>query len=127
MLDYTRDHTDRPAVLIGDFNTGLRADAEGAMFKMSHDLQALIGTGFIDTWRHLHPDGREYTWYSRRKDRDTGETQDHNGFRLDYVFVSPVLATSLDSAAILHESRWAGCSDHAAVVVDLRWEPRSVN
>ncbi len=120
VLGYARDHRDRPAVLIGDFNTGLRADAEGAMFKMSHYLQALIDIGFIDTWRCLHPRAREYSWYSKRKDKQTAETQDHNGFRLDYVFVSPVLAASLESAAILHGPRWDSISDHAPVVVDLK-------
>lgn len=46
---------------MGDFNTGFRIDAEGAMFKQSHYMQSLIDTGFVDTWRHLHPHAREYT------------------------------------------------------------------
>jgi len=91
-IEYAKARTGRNAVLVGDFNTGVRIDAEGAMFKQSHFMTELLETGFIDTWRHLHPGKRDYTWYSKRRDKATGRTEDHNGFRLDYTFIAPPCA-----------------------------------
>jgi exonuclease III len=112
-------HKDRRAIIMGDFNTGFRIDAEGTMFKKSHYMKNLIDTGFVDTWRHLHPQVREYTWYSKRKDKTTGRSDDLNGFRLDYIFVSPALQHAIAGAAMLHEPRRAGASDHAGVVANI--------
>ena len=30
---------------------------------------------------------RDYTWFSKRKDKHTGITEDLNGFRLDHIFL----------------------------------------
>ncbi|RUP06787.1 MAG: hypothetical protein EKK34_02950 [Mycobacterium sp.] len=106
-------------VMLGDFNTGFRIDTEGAMFAKSRYMADLIRTGFVDTWRQLHPDGRDYTWYSKRKDKMTGKSADLNGFRLDYIFVSPALRRSITDVVILHAPRIAGNSDHASLVADI--------
>lgn len=119
IIPYATEHKDRRVLMLGDFNTGLRIDAEGTMFKLSHYITELIDIGFVDTWRHLHPDVRGYTWYTKRKDKTTGQSYDLNGFRLDYIFVSPALQHGIAEAAILHEPRKAGASDHASVVVNL--------
>ena len=66
--------------------------------------------GWVDAWRTLHPDDREYTWYSRPR---------NNGFRLDHAFLSPELAPSLQSARHVHSTRAEGVTDHSAIVVDL--------
>lgn len=118
-IAYAVDHKERRTVMVGDFNTGLRIDAEGAMFKMSRYMTSLIDTGFVDAWRHLNPQVRDYTWYSKRKDKATGVTRDLNGFRLDYIFVSPTLSSAVAEAKILHAPRTAGASDHASVVADI--------
>jgi len=124
-IEYAKARTGRNAVLVGDFNTGVRIDAEGAMFKQSHFMTELLETGFIDTWRHLHPGKRDYTWYSKRRDKATGRTEDHNGFRLDYTFIAPALRAAITAADILHGPRHAGASDHAVVLVELARDPRS--
>ncbi len=105
--------------MMGDFNTGFRIDAEGTMFKKSHYMTNLVDTGFVDTWRHIHPGARDYTWYSKRKDKATGESEDFNGFRLDYIFVSPALRHAIMDVAILHEPRTVRASDHASVVANI--------
>jgi exonuclease III len=112
-------HKDRRAIMLGDFNTGFQIDTEGAMFKLSHYMTNLIDTGFVDVWRHLNPQVREYTWYSRRKDKATGRSEDLNGFRLDYIFASPALHDTIADVAMLQEPRKAGISDHASVVANL--------
>jgi exonuclease III len=119
IITYAAAHKDRRAIMMGDFNTGFRIDAEGTMFKKSHYMTNLIGTGFVDTWRNLHPYVREYTWYSKRKDKTTEKSEDLNGFRLDYIFVSPALQDAIANAAILHEPRTAGTSDHSSVVANI--------
>lgn len=118
-IAYAVAHKDCRVVMLGDFNTGFRIDTEGAMFAKSHYMADLMRTGFVDTWRQLHPDGRDYTWYSKRKDKLTGNSADLNGFRLDYIFVSPALRRSISDAVILHAPRSAGISDHASLVADI--------
>ncbi|OBA81175.1 endonuclease/exonuclease/phosphatase [Mycobacterium sp. 1164966.3] len=118
-IKYAVDHRGCRAIILGDFNTGLRIDAEGEMFAMSHYMTQLADIGFVDTWRHLHTHVRDYTWYSKRKDQTTGKSVDFNGFRVDYIFVSPQLQHAIADAAILHEPRQNGASDHASVVADI--------
>jgi exonuclease III len=119
VVAYAANHRTRKTVVLGDFNTGFRIDAEGAMFKQSHFMQKLINEGFVDTWRHLHREVRDYTWYSKRIDKVTGESHDLNGFRLDYVFVSPPLQHAIADAEILQQPRRAGTSDHASGVTAI--------
>lgn len=119
VLAYAAERRQQPALVAGDFNTGLRIDAEGTMFKKSHYMQSLIDAGFIDTWRDQHPQARNYTWYTKRKDKQTGESADLNGFRLDYLFVSPPLRGAIGEAAILQAPRLSGVSDHASTVLEI--------
>lgn len=119
VISYAVAREDRRSIIMGDLNTGLRIDAEGTMFKKSRYMTMLLGAGFVDTWRHLHPQARGYTWYSKRKDKATGKSEDLNGFRLDYIFVSPALQGGIAEVAIRHEPRIAGTSDHASVFADI--------
>ncbi|WP_239645550.1 endonuclease/exonuclease/phosphatase family protein [Mycobacterium sp. UM_CSW] len=118
-INYAVARKDRRAIIMGDFNTGFRIDTEGEMFAMSNYMTKLIDIGFVDGWRHLHGQAREYTWYSKRKDKATGKSQDLNGFRLDYIFLSPALQHAIMDASILHKPRTAGVSDHASVVANI--------
>lgn len=119
-IDYAVDHKDYRVIIMGDFNTGFRIDTEGSNFKKSHYMTKLLDVGFIDTWRHLHTQERDYTWFSKRKDKNTGKSQDFNGFRLDYIFVSSALRDSIADVAILHEPRTTGASDHASLVANIK-------
>lgn len=110
LLEAARERVSRPFVLLGDFNLGRhRLDETGETFQNTPALGKLATLGYIDVWRHLHPEGREYSWYSHEA----------NGFRIDHAFVSPVLAGAVESAWFSHEERDAGISDHSALVVTL--------
>ncbi|MEO0883962.1 MAG: endonuclease/exonuclease/phosphatase family protein [Pseudomonadota bacterium] len=105
-----------PGLLVGDTNSGrIGADEETPVFNKRTDgwFGRMARAGWIDGFRHLHPDQCEYTWYSHRG----------NGFRLDQVFLNRALTPYLRSV----EHRWLGrsdqrrdeLSDHAALIVDF--------
>lgn len=119
VIKYAEKSKGLKTILLGDFNTGLREDAEGTPFKLSEFIVKLRDTGFVDTWRHLHPNTRDYTWYWRRKDKIDGSSQPHNGFRLDYVFVSPLLRDGIVSAQHVHHVREQKLSDHSIVMAEV--------
>lgn len=74
--------------------------------------------GWVDTYRELHPDGEDYTWWSQR-----GAARAKNvGWRIDYQIVSPSLRDRLKGCAIHPVPRF---SDHAPYVVDYRCEGSS--
>ncbi len=69
------------------------------------------GRGWVDSYRHLHPDGEDYTWWSNR-----GAARANNvGWRIDYQLVTPSLRERLRSCAIHATPRF---SDHAPYSVD---------
>ncbi len=119
VLETMRRWRRRPAIITGDTNSGRPgADEESPTFGPRHTawFDAIEALGWRDTFRHLHPGGRDYTWYSPNAS---------NGFRLDQAFVSPALLPAV--RAMRHE--WArdpaadgrrdAVSDHAALLLDL--------
>jgi exodeoxyribonuclease-3 len=119
VIHYAQRNKGDRVVVLGDFNTGLPEDAEGTPFELADRIRVLRLEKYIDTWRSLNPGKREYTWYSKRKNKDSGASEDLNGFRLDYVFVSNALRDCIISAQHVHSVRADSTSDHAAVVADL--------
>ncbi len=100
----------RNVMLLGDFNTGKRrVDEAGDSFDCQDKHEELERFGFVDTWRAMYPKGRDYTWYS----------SSGNGFRLDYIWTSPSLATSVRRIWHNHEVRLRLLSDHSTVVADF--------
>lgn len=110
VIDTARRRVARPFVVIGDFNLGRhRLDETGSTFQNTAMLGKLATLGYIDVWRHLQPDGREYSWYSH----------EGAGFRIDHAFVAPNLTDDIVSAWYSHEERDTGISDHSALLVTL--------
>jgi exodeoxyribonuclease-3 len=125
VIRYARQHRNEKVVILGDFNTGLPEDAEGTPFVLSDYMRVLRLEKYVDAWRHLNPRVREYTWYTKRKNKETSESEDYNGFRLDYVFVSPALRESIVDARHEHGVRINRVSDHAIVFADLSIDPKT--
>jgi exodeoxyribonuclease-3 len=73
----------------------------------------LLQAGFVDTFRTLHPDRVEYSWWSYRG----GARENNIGWRLDYWVVSQRMANRLEAARI--HPGIAG-SDHVPVSVDWK-------
>lgn len=60
-------------------------------------MDKLVQThGYVDTYRTLHPDKAEYSYWSMRQ----GARARNVGWRLDYFFVSPDVMPFVQSAAI---------------------------
>lgn len=97
-------------LLIGDFNTGKHSvDEVGRTFDCVEKHAALESLGFVDTWRAANPEGKDYTWFSSAR----------NGFRLDYIWASPSIASKVTRVTLDHDARLAAATDHSAVVADL--------
>jgi exodeoxyribonuclease-3 len=74
----------------------------------------LIDHGYVDIFRHLHPDEPEhYTWWSNRK----GVRERNIGWRIDYFFVSPDLVDRVIDARI-HPQVMG--SDHCPLELELK-------
>ena len=109
-----------PGLLLGDSNCGKRSIDEEKpsppRFQREHEwIVGMEKRGWADSFRHLHGDRREYSWYSHR----------NNGFRLDYAFACPRLAPALGLARHVwgisdeEPGRREGLSDHAALLLEL--------
>lgn len=96
-------------ILVGDFNTGRKIDAEGTPFKYAEFMDELEVQGWVDAFRTQYPDAREFTWYSSAG----------NGFRLDYAYLSPGLAPFLASVRHSQGERESKLSDHSPLIFDL--------
>lgn len=87
------------------FNAGF-SDEERA--KMT----ALLGSGFIDSWRSQHPDGVKYSWWSYRM----AARERNVGWRIDYFLVSESLGSRIKGTEIHNE---VFGSDHCPVELIL--------
>ncbi len=123
-LDYLkRLEGDLPVVFCGDLNVAHKeidlarpkpnrrnagfTDEERAGFS------ALVGAGFIDTFREFEEGGGHYSWWSYR----AGARARNVGWRIDYWGISAALRGRLKSSWILNEVMG---SDHCPVGMELR-------
>ena len=113
----------KPVVFCGDLNVAHeeidlarpKENRKSAGFSDQErgKLNELLDAGFIDTFRHHHPDTAEaYSWWSYR----AGARQRNVGWRIDYFGVSTAFASSVKSASILPEVLG---SDHCPVAITL--------
>ncbi|MCI2047361.1 MAG: exodeoxyribonuclease III [Faecalibacterium sp.] len=78
-------------------------------------MTALLGAGFADSFRLIHPDEVKYSWWSYRF-----HAREHNaGWRIDYFLVSNRLAENI-TAAEIHNEIFG--SDHCPVELDIALE-----
>ncbi len=128
LYDHAKDllHSGVPTLLIGDYNV-IPTDldvykperwAKDALFapQARAKFAELVGQGWADAIRYLHPDERIYTfWHYWRN-----SFQRDAGIRIDHSLLSPSLAKSLKAAGVDRTPRaWEKTSDHAPIWVEL--------
>ncbi|TNJ44176.1 exodeoxyribonuclease III [Tamlana fucoidanivorans] len=75
-------------------------------------IGGFIDSGFIDSFRYLHPEQQQYSWWSYR----ANARANNKGWRLDYAMVSQPLQENIKRAVILTE---AAHSDHCPILVEI--------
>ena len=112
----------KPVVYCGDLNVAAtemdiknpKANERNAGFTVEERtaLKTLLDSDFADTFRRLHPEAIEYSWWSyrfRARERNAG-------WRIDYFLVSERLLPRIASAEILGEIMG---SDHCPVLIEM--------
>ncbi|MFH1916480.1 MAG: exodeoxyribonuclease III [Nanoarchaeota archaeon] len=112
----------KPVIMCGDFNCAHqeidiarpKENRKNAGFtdEEREDFSRLLSAGFIDTFRHMHPDKVEYSWWSYMFNARAKNI----GWRIDYFLMSKQLQKRLQEAFILTEIKG---SDHAPVGIIL--------
>lgn len=113
----------KPVVVCGDFNVA-HQPIDIARPKANYNKSAgytqqeidgfsgIIENGFVDTFRHFHPNEVKYTWWSFR----AGARGNNIGWRIDYFLVSKSLINNVKEAFILNEFEG---SDHCPLGIIL--------
>ncbi|MCC6599388.1 MAG: exodeoxyribonuclease III [Crocinitomicaceae bacterium] len=113
----------KPVIFMGDLNVAHKPidiarpkenynKTSGYTQKEIDGLDALMSSGFVDTFRHFYPQAVKYSWWSQR----FGARAKNIGWRIDYVLVSPALVSRVKESFILNE---IGGSDHCPVGIVL--------
>ncbi len=115
----------KPVIICGDFNVTRSAidvfpentriqDQEKGYISVERDnLETLLDSGFVDAFRHLHPDQEgAYTWWSQRFEKRSK----NDGWRLDYFLVDRQLAKRIHAAE--HHTEIYG-SDHCPIALKI--------
>jgi exodeoxyribonuclease III len=113
----------KPVVFCGDLNVahkeidianpkGNRKNA-GFTDEERASFSRLLDAGFVDTFRELHPEPAQYSWWSYMNHARARNV----GWRIDYVCLSRPLLPRLRSAFILKDIMG---SDHCPIGVELK-------
>ncbi len=113
----------KPVIFCGDLNVAHtemdiknpKANIRNAGFTQEErdKMTALLAAGFVDTFRHFHPDQTgAYSWWSYR----FHARENNAGWRIDYFIVSEALRGRLTGACI-HPEIFG--SDHCPVELTL--------
>ena len=113
----------KPVVLCGDLNVaheeidlknpGPNRGNAGFSDQEREKMTALLGSGFVDTFRLLHPEETgAYSWWSYQ----FHARENNAGWRIDYFIVSQRLAERVKRAEILAQVMG---SDHCPVLLEI--------
>ncbi len=117
----------KETVLIGDFNIAHteqdlyfpKQNTNNIMFTSEErkQIDTLIDLGYTDTFRYKYPNKKSYTWWPYMR----GLRERDIGWRIDYIFVSEPLVSSIKNAFAQKETLG---SDHCpyGVILDKKTE-----
>jgi exodeoxyribonuclease III len=109
-------------VIMGDYNIAHNnidihdpkgnKDSSGFLPEERDWMTKWFAAGYIDTFRHVHPEMQKYSWWSFR----SGARGKNKGWRIDYISVSEPLRERIREAHLLND---AVHSDHCPCVLEL--------
>lgn len=113
----------RDIILVGDYNIAHREEDVYAPKALQTESGFLpeerlwftefLKMGFVDCFRHFYPEAKNvYSWWSYKDEA----RKKNNGWRIDYICVTPNLVKNLKTCQILFQQEG---SDHCPVLVDL--------
>ncbi|MBK9983542.1 MAG: exodeoxyribonuclease III [Saprospiraceae bacterium] len=114
----------KPVIACGDFNVAHQPidlarpkenynKTSGYTQQEIDGMTALLGSGFVDTYRHLRPDEKGYSWWSAR----FGAREKNIGWRIDYFIVSDSFLPSVVDSFIMPSEMG---SDHCPVALVIK-------
>ena len=113
---------EKPVIICGDLNVAHqpidlknpKTNTKNAGFTLEErlDFTNLLYNGFIDTFRYLHPERIQYSWWSNRFNARLNNV----GWRIDYFLITKDLVDKLSSAYILDDIMG---SDHCPVGIEI--------
>lgn len=123
-VEYVRGlNKQKDTIICGDFNICHKnidicnIQKHSFIDSFSNEAKAnfneLLEEGFVDTYRYMHPQMREYTFWNNTDDRK----EKNSGWRLDYILVSEYLKKNIREANILKD---IGGSDHCPIELVLK-------
>lgn len=112
----------KPIIICGDLNVAAmpidlanpKANEGNAGYSPQEreQFQKLLDAGCIDTFRHLHPDEKKYSWWSYR----FGAREKNIGWRIDYFLTHGLDPDKIKTADILTDVHG---SDHCPITLEL--------
>ncbi|MCK5416813.1 exodeoxyribonuclease III [Candidatus Parcubacteria bacterium] len=112
----------KPIIITGDYNVAhneidlarpkANIGSPGFTYEEREAMTKFLNSGFIDTFRHFHPQERKYSWWSYRAAARTRNV----GWRLDYFCVSDDIINNIEKAFILNKALG---SDHCPVGIKI--------
>lgn len=114
----------KPVIVCGDLNVAHKAidlarpkqnynKSAGYMQEEIDGMDNCIAAGFIDSYRHLHPEKIQYSWWSFRANARAKNV----GWRIDYFLVSQSIKDSIQKAEIYDHIMG---SDHCPVMLEIK-------
>jgi exodeoxyribonuclease-3 len=80
-------------------------------------LRTILNSGFIDNFRALYPNEKEFSWWDYR----AGSFEQHKGMRIDSIITTSNAVTNLVECHIDYKSREkVKSSDHAPVIAEYK-------
>ncbi len=109
-------------ILCGDYNICHKAidihdpkgnkDSSGFLPEEREWFDQFVDQGYIDSFRTLHPEPDNYTWWSYR----ANARNNNKGWRIDYIMLTANLADKLSTSQILPDAKH---SDHCPMYSEL--------
>lgn len=120
--------SEEPVIIGGDFNVAITDKdiwnpknyiGSSISAPAARDImQQWLNMGWIDTWRTMHPDDTDYTWYGYRGRDTVGNKQ---GLRLDYFLCNKSAAKIVKNCEIDINPRLADKpTDHCGLMIEIK-------